>query len=125
MRSSSAAVRRDLPITRFTGQQHHLPFAALRFRPASQKQFEFFLASDKLGQAARMERVEAAFDGSRSQRRPRSHWSGDTLEVLGSKVLKLEQIVHELPSALSNDHAVRLRNALQASRKVRRLAYDG
>jgi hypothetical protein len=27
-----------------------------------------------------------------------------------SKVLKLEQIAHELPGALRNDHAVRLRN---------------
>ena len=41
------------------------------------------------------------------------------------KVLKLEQIAHELPRALGNDDAVRLRNALQARRKVRRLAYDG
>jgi hypothetical protein len=44
---------------------------------------------------------------------------------LRPQVLKLEQIAHELPCALSNDHTVRLRNALQARRKVRCLAYDG
>jgi class 3 adenylate cyclase len=44
---------------------------------------------------------------------------------LFSEVLKLEQFAHELPSALRNDHAVRLRNALQARRKVRRLPNDG
>ena len=60
-----------------------------------------------------------------SQRRPGSHRPRDTLEVLCSKVLKLEQIAHELPSALRNHDAVRLCNALQACRKVRRLAYDG
>ena len=49
----------------------------------------------------------------------------DTLEVLRSQVLKLEQVAHELSRALRNDDAVRLRNALQARGKVRRLADDG
>ena len=49
----------------------------------------------------------------------------DAFEVLRSQVLKLKQVAHELPGALRNDHAVRLRNALQARRKVRRLTYDG
>src|SRR6202042_2232174 len=38
--------------------------------------------------------------------------------------LKLEQVAHKLPSALRNNHTVRLRNALQACRKVGRLAND-
>ena len=49
---------------RFTGEQHHLAFAGLRFRPAPQQEFEFFFPSDKLGQAARVESLEAAFDRS-------------------------------------------------------------
>ena len=110
---------------RFAREQHHLAFAGLRLRPAPQQQFEFFFPPDKLGQAARVESLEAAFDRSRSQCRPSSHRPCDALEVLRSKVLKLEQIAHELPSALRNDDAVRLRNALQARRKVRRLANDG
>jgi len=46
----------------FTGEQHHLPLAALRFRPAAQQQFEFFFPSYKLRQAARVESIETAFD---------------------------------------------------------------
>ena len=44
----------------FTGEQHHLTFAGLCFRPAPQQQFEFFFPPDKLGQAARVESLEAA-----------------------------------------------------------------
>jgi hypothetical protein len=54
-----------------------------------------------------------------------AHRPYDAFEVLYSQVLKLKQAPHELPSALRNDHPVRLCNALQASRKVRCLAYDG
>jgi hypothetical protein len=39
--------------------------------------------------------------------------------------LKLEQVAHELPGAFGNHDAVRLCNALQACRKVRRLANNG
>ena len=46
------------------------------------------------------------------------------LRSLCAEVLKLEQIAEELPRALSDDDAVRLCNALQARRKVRRLADD-
>ena len=108
-----------------TGEQHHLAFAGLCLRPAPQQQFEFFFPPDKLGQAARVQSLEAAFHRSRSQRRPGSHRPCDALEVLCSKVLKLEQIAHELSRAFGNDDAVRLCNALQARRKVRRLANDG
>src|SRR6516165_12483065 len=72
-----------------------------------------------------MEGFEPAFYRSRSQRHPSSYRPSNALEVLSCKVLKLEQIAHELPSALRNDHAVRLCNALQARRKVWRLANDG
>ena len=109
----------------FAGKQHHLTFAALCLRPAPQQQFEFFFPPDKLGQSGRVQSLETAFDRSRSQCRPGSHRPCDALEVLCSKVLKLEQIAHELARALRNDHAVRLCNALQACRKVRRLANDG
>jgi hypothetical protein len=35
---------------------------AFRLRPAPQQQFEFFLATNKLGQSARVKSLEAAFD---------------------------------------------------------------
>ena len=93
-------------------EQHHLAFAGLRLRPAAQQQFEFFFPPDKVRQAARVKSLEATFHRSWSQRRPGSHRPRDTFEVLRPKVFKLEQIAHELPRALRNNDAVRLRNAL-------------
>jgi hypothetical protein len=58
---------------RLTGKQHHLPFAGLCLRPSAQQQFEFFLASDKLGQAGRVKSVEAALDRGWSRRGPGSN----------------------------------------------------
>jgi hypothetical protein len=43
-----------LPAARFTGQQYNLTLAALRLRPAPQKDFQFFFATDKLGKVARV-----------------------------------------------------------------------
>jgi hypothetical protein len=45
----------------FAGKQHHLAFAALCPRPASQQQFEFFLPADEGSQTSRVQRLEAAF----------------------------------------------------------------
>ena len=106
------------------GKQHHLAFAALRLRPAPQQQFEFFFPSDEVGHAARVERLEAAFHRARSQRRPGSHRPRDTLEVLCSEVLKLEQIAEKPSCALGDDDHVRLSDPLQTGREVRRLADD-
>ena len=44
------------------GEQHHLAFAVLCLRPAPQQQFEFFFPTNKLGQSARVQSLEAAFD---------------------------------------------------------------
>ena len=49
-----------------------------------------------------MQSLEPAFYRSRSECGPRSHRTRDTFEVLRPKVLKLEQIAHELPSAVPN-----------------------
>ena len=48
--------------TCLAGEQHHLAFAGLRLRPAPQQQFKFLLATDKLGQSACVQSLEAAFD---------------------------------------------------------------
>jgi hypothetical protein len=68
--------------------------------------------------------LEPAFYGSCSECGPGSHRTGDPFEVYRAEVLELEQVAHEPPCALSDDNAVRLSNALQARRKVRRLAND-
>src|SRR4029077_1303011 len=98
---------------RFTGQQYDLTFAGLRLRPAPQQQFEFFFASDEFSQSTSVQSLEPALDGCRSQRSPSLHRPRDALEALCSKVLKFEEPAHELPVALCNHNAVRLRNALQ------------
>ena len=46
------------------------------------------------------------------------------LRSLCPEVFKLEEIAEKLSRALGDDHRVRLGNALQARRKVRRLADD-
>ena len=51
--------------------------------------------------------------------------SGDALEVLCPKVLKVKQIAYELAGTFSNHDAVWLCNALQPCGQVWRLAYDG
>ena len=109
---------------RFAGEQYHLAFAGLCLRPAPKQQFKFFFSPNKVGQAARVESLEAACHRSLSQCGPSPYRPGDALEVLWSQVLKLEKIAQKLSSALRDDHAVRLSDALQARRKVRRLAND-
>src|SRR5580693_5203134 len=81
-----------LAYARFAGKQHHLSFACLCLRPAPQQQIEFFFASDKFGEAGCVESVETALDGRWSQCGPSSYGSSDTLEFLGPKVFKLEEV---------------------------------
>ena len=106
------------------GKEHHLAFAGLCLRPAPQQQFEFFFPPDEGSQAARVQRLEAAFRRTRPQRRPGPHRPGDALEVLGPEVLQLEQIAEKPSRALGDDHHVRLGDPLQPRREVRRLADD-
>ena len=68
-----------------------------------------------------MQGLETAFRRTRPQRRAGPHRPGDTLEVLRSEVLKLEQIAEKPARALGYDDCVRLGDALQARRQVRRL----
>ena len=96
----------------------------MALRPAPQQQFEFFFPPDEGGQAARVQRLEAAFRGTRPQRRPGPRRPGDALEVLRPEVLKLEQIAEQPARALGDDDRVRLGDRLQARREVRRLADD-
>ena len=57
----------------FARQQHHLSFAALGLDQRRSSEFEFFFSTNKLGQAARVQSLEAALDRSGSQRHPGSH----------------------------------------------------
>ena len=71
-----------------------------------------------------MQGLKTAFYRGRSQCRPRPYRACYALKFLRPKFLKLEQAAQELSGAFGNYDAVWARNALQACRKVRRLAYD-
>src|SRR5262249_51845499 len=73
--------------TRLSGKQHHLSLAVFCLGPSPQQDFEFFFSPDKLGHAAWMQGLEAAFDRSWSQRRPSARRPRNTFEILGSEVL--------------------------------------
>ena len=96
----------------FTGQQDDLAFAALRFRPAPHQQFRFFFAADQRGEAAAVQRLEAALDRTRSQCREGAHPPGDALEVLRPEVFELEQFADEPARAFGDDCRIRLGDAL-------------
>ena len=72
---------------RVAGNQHHPTLAALSPRPAPQQQLGLFLPPDEGSQATRMQCLEAAFNGARSQCQPSSYWLGDALQVSGTEVL--------------------------------------
>src|SRR5262245_20283918 len=109
---------------RFAGNQHDLTLAALRPRPAPQQQLGFFLAPDERSQTARMQCLEAAFDGARPQRHPDVHGPGNALKVSGAKVIELEEIAEKAARSFGNDHGVRLGNPLQTRCEPWRLADD-
>jgi hypothetical protein len=69
-----------------------------------------------------VQRLEAAHPGTRLQHRPDRHRPGNALKLSGPEVLKLKKIAEKSSRAFGDDDLVRLGNALQARRKVRRLA---
>jgi hypothetical protein len=93
-------------------EQRYLAFTSLRFRPAPEQQFALFLSPDEGGQAGRMQRLEAAFKGTRPQHPPGAHRPSNALEVFWSKILNLEQISDQLSRAFRDDHHVRLADPL-------------
>jgi hypothetical protein len=66
--------------------------------------------------------LEAALDRTCPQHRESTHRPDDPLEVLGPKVLQLEEIAEEPARGLGNDNRVRLGDALKACREVRRVS---
>ena len=109
-------MRRDLPMPASPESSTTWPSPSLCSRPAPQQQFEFFFPPDEGSQPGSVQRLEATFHRTSPQRRPSLTRPGDALEVLGPKVLKLEQVAHEPAGALRNDHRVWFRDALQTRR---------
>src|SRR5215469_10317988 len=109
---------------RFSENQHDLTLASLRPRPAPQQQLGFFLAPDEGSQTARMQCLEAAFDGARPQRHPGAHPLADALKVSGAKAPQLKEIPEKPARRFVNDHRVWLGNLLQTRCKIWCLADD-
>ena len=89
-----------------------LTFAALCLRPASQQQLAFLLAPDERRQCRRVERFEAAFRGTRAQRRPDPRWLLDTFEIFLPEVLQIEEIAEKTARAVGDDDSARLGDPL-------------
>jgi hypothetical protein len=70
-----------------------------------------------------MQRLEAAFHRTRPQRRPGPHRRPDALEAPRPKVVKQEETAEKSSGAFGDDDHIRFGDALQARRKVGRLAY--
>ncbi len=70
-----------------------------------------------------MQCLEAACHGTRLQNRPRPHRPRNALEAPRPKVIELEETAEKSSRALGDDDRIRLGDALQARRKVGRLAY--
>src|ERR1700730_16932037 len=69
-----------------------------------------------------MHRLETAFDRTCPQYCENPYRPGDPLEFLWPEVLQLEETAEQPTRGLCYDYRVRLRNGLQASGEVRRLA---
>ena len=73
-----------------------MTLAGLCFQPAPQQDFKLFLLPDKLSQTAGVKSLSSRLNRAAA---PPKLSRGDTLEVLRSEVLKLEQIAKQLSCA--------------------------
>src|SRR6516164_11839316 len=71
-----------------------------------------------------MQGFEATRHGTCPQRRPGAYRPGDALEVPVPEVLQLKQIAEKPSRALGDDDHIRLGDALQARREIRRFTDD-
>src|ERR1700728_1668842 len=104
------------------GQKHGLAFSLFRLRPTPSQELIFLFPSDEGGHAARVERLEAARRGTWPTHRPDLHGGGDSLQVLWSQVLELEEMSNKPAGALADNDHVGLGDALQARCKIGGLA---
>src|SRR5262249_60070511 len=76
------------------------------------------------GQAGRVQRLEAAFHGTRAQHGPGPCWPGEALKVPGPEVLQFKEVADKSTRGTADDDDIRLGNLLQPRREIRRLAND-
>jgi hypothetical protein len=119
IRSASASARRGLADTRFGGNQHHAPVAGPRLGPAAEQQIHLLVATRC---RAGTQGFELAYCVVFGQDLPSRHPHGQTFQLDRAEVLALKQATDLSPGGRVDHHLVRPREALQACRKVRRLA---
>ena len=105
-------------------EQHRLAFPSRCRGPAPKQQFGLFLPPDEGGQAGPVQRLEAARHRTRPHHRPGPDRPVNAVQVPPPKVVELEEIAEKPSRAFGDDDLVRSGDALQACRKVRRLAND-
>ena len=78
MRSSIAAIKRDLPMPGSPGDERHLSVAVLGLPPAAQQQLELVVAPDERREGGRMHGLEATLNHGFAQHLPGADRIGRT-----------------------------------------------
>src|SRR5919202_1095841 len=109
---------------RLAGNEYDTAFALPYLPPAPEQQFDLLLAADQRGQSGRVERLEPTLDLSLAKDPSDLDRSGQALEIDKAQIAALEQTACELARERVDHDAAGLRESLQPSREVRRLAHD-
>ena len=123
-RSSKAAVSLDLPMPASPESRTTWPSPAFAF---AQRRSNSSLSSSRptrVGQPARVQRLEPAFLRTLAESRIGARRPGDALELLRAEVAELEQVAEQPTRALGDDDAVGRGDRLQPRGEVWRVADD-
>jgi hypothetical protein len=89
--------------------------------PTAQQQVHLLLATDERGQRAPAPRLEPADAGCLTAHLPRLHRLRQSIALVGSERVAIEQPTHQTPRAGRNNNRPRRCRGLQLRRQVRRL----
>ena len=95
--------------------------AALRLLPTAQQQLQLVVAAQQRRHAGRMQGVEAAFRGARTQDLPGPHRLGEALERHRAEIAVIEEPAGEAVRGRLDHHRVRFGKRLQAGREIGRV----
>src|SRR5215471_15735311 len=106
-----------------TGDQDHLPVAALGLCPSANEQVDLLVATNE-GSRCRAHRFKPALDTARAQHLPRGDILGEALQGDVPEVAVLEQATDQFSRARRNDNCARLGQGLEPGGEVGRLTHD-
>ena len=107
----------------FACQQHRLTFSGCRALESFEQQRHLLLAADKGGEPAGA-RLEPALDCPLADNAPSLDRVDKPLEALRAELVEGKSSADHLPGQPVDDHLIRLGQAFQPRREVRRLAGD-